>query len=195
MLVTELEFDPLPTIQSEADQAGLTRTPGLHLSRIYGDIEQQWLKRQPLDDRDRAAYMAGGFLWEHAFSKAFSQSLITSAVTRPPELYLDGIIGSPDLINYDRWCPWDTKFTWKSARKLDSMERHFWPWLVQQKGYIRMMQEMGACRDAELFIFFVNGDYAPPIPQVRHLLLEFEQVEIDENWEMVTRHARYRGWL
>jgi hypothetical protein len=200
VIVTELPFNPLQEIQSEADQQGLARSCGLHLSTIYQDIEGQWLKRQPLDDKDRAAYMSGGFLWEHAFSRAFAQSLITPSVSRPPELYLDGITGSPDLIDYtprgsSQWRVWDTKFTWKSSRKLEHMERYFWPWLVQMKGYLKMMQSMAEAREAELYIFFVNGNYAPPIPQTRHLLLEFGQEEIEENWRMVTRHAKLKGWL
>lgn len=195
MKVTDIPFDPLTAIRSESEQAGQARSEGLHLSTIYADIEAQWLKRQPLDEKDRANYFAGGYLWEHAFSLALRQSLLTPDIQRPPELWLDGIIGSPDLIDYQAWRPWDTKFTWKSARKLDSLEKWFWPWLCQQKGYIRMMQEMAPCDSAELYVFFVNGDYAPPIPQTRHLLLEFGQEEIDENWQMVTRHARNRGWL
>lgn len=195
MIVTEIPFDALASIRSESEQMGMPRSPGLHLSTIYADIEAQWLKRQELDERDRANYMSGGFLWEHAFSRAFGQSVLGMHVERPPELYLDGIIGSPDLIDFKRWRVLDTKFTWKSARKLDHMERYFWPWLCQMKAYLKMMSGMQACNVAELYIFFVNGDYAPPVPKTRHLVLEFDEQEIEENWEMVIRHAKGRGWL
>jgi hypothetical protein len=195
MLVTELPFDPLAAIRSESEQQGQQRSPGLHLSTIYSDIEAQWLKREPIDEKERAAYMSGGFLWEHAFSRAFGQSILSLDVARPPELYLDGIIGSPDLIDYKLWRVLDTKFTWKSARKLEHMERYFWPWLCQMKSYLKMMQTMAACDTAELYVFFVNGDYAPPKPRARHLELKFDQQEIDENWEMVVRHALNRRWL
>ncbi len=196
MIVTDIPFDPLQAIRSESEQSGQTRTPGLHLSTIYADIEAQWLKREPLEERDRAAYMSGGFLWEHAFGQAFGRSISGLDISRPPELYLDGVIGSPDLIDYKRWRVLDTKFTWKSARKLDHMERYFWPWLCQMKAYLKMMQTLQAgANTAELYIFFVNGDYAPPIPSTRHLELEFDQQEIEENWAMVMKHARGRGWL
>lgn len=195
MIVTELPFNPLTAIRTESEQQGQARSAGLHLSTVYADIEAQWLKREPLEEKDRAAYMSGGFLWEHAFSRAFGQAISGLDIGRPPELYLDGIIGSPDLIDYRQWRVLDTKFTWKSARKLDHMERYFWPWLCQMKSYLKMMQTMGTCDTAELYIFFVNGDYAPPIPSARHLVLEFDQQEIDENWQLVIRHARGRGWL
>jgi hypothetical protein len=195
MIVTELPFNPLDTIRSESEHQGQARTPGLHLSTIYADIEAQWLKREPLEEKDRAAYMSGGFLWEHAFSQAFGRSILQLGVSRPPELFLDGIIGSPDLIDYVNWRVLDTKFTWKSARKLEHMERYFWPWLCQMKSYLKMMQTMGACDTAELYIFFVNGDYAPPRPAARRLELKFDQQEIEENWAMVLRYARGKGWL
>lgn len=195
MKVTELPFEPLSGIHSESEQAGQQRSPGLHLSTVYADIEAQWVKRQPLDERDLAHYRAGGFLWEHAFSLAMRQALIGKSVSRPPEFELDGIVGSPDLVDYKNWAVWDTKFTWKSAAKLDRMERYFWPWITQMKGYLKMMQQLGPCCHAELYVFFVNGDYRPPVPSTRRLLLEFDQQEIDENWQMIVRHARNRGWL
>lgn len=198
MIVTELPFDAATAMKSEAEQLDLARSPGLHLSTIYNDIQQEWERRQPMDERDLARYRAGGFLWEHAFSRAFSQALTSDGVTRPAELWCDGVIGSPDLIAWNRGgVIYDTKFTWKSAGKLNAMERHFWPWLVQAKGYLKMAREMRLTRGTatELYVFFVNGDYAPPIPQIRRLGLEFSPAEIEENWAMIQKRAKMRGWL
>jgi hypothetical protein len=195
VIVTDLPVDALAVLRSEAEQQGIARSPGLHLSDIYRDIEAIWEKRVELDEKERANYFAGGFLWEHAFSQGLARALTGENVVRPPELYLDGVIGSPDLIDFAGWFPIDTKFTWRSERKLAAIERWFWPWTVQACGYIRMMQRYGPCHASEMYVFFANGDYAPPRPSLRHLRLEFGQEEIEEKWEMCIKHARTRGWL
>jgi hypothetical protein len=123
--------------------------------------------------------------------QGFIHSNLTERYIRPGECYVEGITGSPDLLDLEDMTVVDTKFTWKSSRKLDNLEKYFWSWTVQLKGYCRMV----GSRTAELWVFCVNGDYKPPVPCIKRLRIEFSQQEIDENWDMIKNHARRRGWL
>lgn len=200
MHVTELEFDP-KLILGPADQlvrdgmdANLgPRSPGLHLSQVYYDIEEtvDGPRDSNMSEKELAVYRAGGFLWEHAFNLALTQSLVTDDCIRPGEFKCDGIIGSPDLIEQSTWTVIDTKMTWKSSNKLDNLEKNFWSWLIQLKGYCRMVDSL----QARLIVFCVNGNYAPPRPTCRCLNLTFTCREIQDNWVMITGHARKRGWI
>src|SRR5579862_2335254 len=73
MIVTP--FEPVPgypeRLQSQADSEGLTRSPGLHLSTIYRDIERtikpkdEWCTQEELE-----MFGAVGFMWERVYSMA-----------------------------------------------------------------------------------------------------------------------------
>jgi hypothetical protein len=136
-------------------------------------------------------YGAGGFLWEHIFSMAMAEAFRVGDIVRPGEFMVEGIIGSPDNWNIVTNRIIETKATWRSERKLEHLEKHFWLWLVQMQGYCRMV----GSREAELYVLFINGTYAPPKPNGRALLLEWSQREIEDNWRMITGHARKRGWI
>lgn len=136
------------------------------------------------------AYRAIGFLWEYVFSAAMAKSLEGDNYIRPGEIEIDGIIGSPDLWNVRNNKVADTKATYKSARKLENMEKFFWEWLMQIKGYAWMMGVL----EAELFVFCVNGDYKPPAPRAYKIDMKFSVHELRENWQMLKNHARMRGW-
>ena len=194
MIVTPIDAEPLypGRILSQADEEGLTRSPGLHLSQIYRDIEQtikpkdEWCSQEEL-----AFFAAGGFLWERVFSLAHAEAVASGDLIRPGEFELDGIIGSPDMIRVSDWTLQETKMTWRSVRKFESLERYFWAWLVQVKGYSKMI----GTNTAEIHAFFVAGDWRPPIPCVKSVRLEFSDRELHENWSMLVNHSRRRGWL
>jgi hypothetical protein len=119
------------------------------------------------------------------------RSLQSDRYVRPGEFTKDGITGSPDLIDLQEWAVVDSKCTWRSSRKLERLEKYFWTWLVQLKGYCAMV----GTQDAYLWIFFVNGNWKPPAPEIRAIHLKFSQHEINENWSMIKNHARKRGWM
>jgi hypothetical protein len=207
--VSELDNSPYPEcIQGPASETGEGRSQGtLHLSAIYRDMEEQALLRKRLGDitedellrkrsgditeDDLSWYGAGGFLWEHVFSMAHREAIASHALVRPGEWELDGIVGSPDGIDTINWRVIETKFRWMSSNKFDQLEKYFWLELVQVKGYCKMIHTT----EAELWVFFCNGDYRPPRPVVRGKLLEFNDQEIEESWRMIVGHAQRRGWL
>lgn len=191
MKVAELHFDP-KWVTGPAEQLGLVRSSAtLHLSQIYHDLEESASPREPMDEQQMNLYRAGGFVWEQVLHVGFIHSNLSARYVRPGEVMVDGIVGSPDLLDLDTGAVVDSKFTWRSMRKLDNIEKWFWIWLVQLKGYCRMV----GTNKAELWVFFACGDWAPPVPRIRRLGLEFSDQEIKENWDMLVEHARRRGWL
>lgn len=190
MKVTELPIDlsfpqriegPLP------DEDAVTgRTPGLHLSDIYKDLEMSLpTAMREASPEDLLFYAAGGFMWEHVFSMAFARAYKEKGVIKLGEMQVDGIYCTPDNVRVEPWRNVETKCTWRSARKLEDIEKFFWPWLVQAKGYSKLIGTL----ETELHGFFMNGDYKPPIPCTRSLLLTFNARELEENWDMILRHA------
>ena len=190
MQVSEMVFDPA-IILGPADLQHV-RSQSVHLSAIYRDLEAQFAKqRNDLTEEELNHYRSMGFLWEWTIERALAESLQDWACFRPGEVELDGIVGSPDLVDFQLEMVVDTKATWRSARKLDALEKYFWPWLVQLKGYAKMLK----FRKGRLLVFCVNGYYKPPRPCIRCFNLEWTQREIDENWSMITTHARRKGWV
>jgi hypothetical protein len=200
MQIAKVQFDP-KLILGPADSGDLApRSPGLHLSQIYHSLEEELsadtAKRRgniPLAKLEE--YRAGGFVWEHVMQMAMANALASEEWQRPGEFTLDGIIGSPDLIGVRDWVVGETKFTWKSSRHLETMEQGtgpLWVWLVQMKGYCRMI----GTQHARLFAYFVNGNYKDGYKPELHVLdFTFSIMELNENWNMIKAHARKKGWL
>lgn len=165
----------------------------LHLSQIYSSLERIALGREISDftPEELKFFAAGGFLWERVFSMAMAESFRTGDIVRPGEFMVDGIIGSPDNWNLVTGKVIETKCTWRSATKLEHFEKFFWTWLVQMQGYCRLL----GTRQAELYVFCVNGNYRPPTPIIMAYELEWTSDEIDGNWDMLKRHAKKQGWL
>jgi hypothetical protein len=195
MRVTELELPDYPQcITGTPTESGAGRSTGtLHLSTIYRDMFETAIQSGDSDitQDELAWYAAGGFIWEQAFSLAYREAVVGGDLARPDEWELDGIVGSPDVIRLSDWTLIELKCRWMSSWKLDALEKHFWLTLVQVKSYCLMV----GTDHAELHVFFVNGDYRPPMPRVRGVALEFTQRELQENWDAVTGHAKRRGWL
>jgi hypothetical protein len=189
-------FTPEPDyperLQSQADEEGLVRSPGLHLSTIIRAIEQtirpkdEWCTQEEL-----AMFGAVGFMWERVFSMAHRDAVANSDLVRPGEFTLDGITGSPDLIHVPSWTLIETKACFRSARKFESLERNFWAWICQVKSYSLMI----GTDIAEIHAFFVAGDWRPPTPCAKSVRLEFTERELAENWMMITKFATDKGWL
>jgi hypothetical protein len=197
MQVTELEPDVMgypECITGTPTETNGERSQGtLHLSTIYRDMETVALqqRRNEVTKDELAFYAAGGYLWERVFSMAHREAVQCRDLVRPNEWELDGIVGSPDAIRVPEWRLVELKFRWASSNKFDNLEKHFWLELLQIKGYLKMI----GATEAELWVFFCNGDWRPPRPCVRGVMLEFDQQEIDEAWAMIKNHAERRGWL
>ena len=188
-------------LRSQADEEGLTRSGGLHLTPIIRAIEQVIRPRDEwVTEEELSFFGAGGFLWERVFSSVMADASTTGDLVRPGELTLDGITGSPDLIYIPEMIGIETKMTWKSSRKLDtssapaimeSLDKHFWAHKIQCMSYARMF----GINDYQLHYFFVAGNWRPPVPCVKAVHMEFTDRELNDNWSMITRFAISRGWL
>lgn len=169
--------------------SGVERSGGLHVSRIVGDIAEEMgfvPKRDPQPSILKMKFEFG-FAWEDLLSKAFADRNIGE---RPGEVSLDGIIGSPDSLGCDEDGLFleEYKSTWYSMNK--GFE-NIWMWHTQAKSYCKL------CRTSRVFfrVLWINGDYRPPSPQYHSYLVKYTDREIDENWEMLVNHAKFRGWL
>jgi len=156
---------------------GPPRSPGLHLTNIIKDM---------LPDRstDNELWKEPGFIWVVLLSLAFGQRM----PNRPGEITLDGIAMSPDGMDWDAWVVHEYKCTWKSVRKEPMDDAYY------------MMQAMGYCKGlgaktVVMRMLYLMGDYRGSGPQYKVYEIVFSERELEENWEAILNHAKFRGWL
>ncbi len=151
-----------------------------------------------------------------AFETVMESGLVIRdpGLVRPGEVTHLGITGSPDglYVDTDPWKLAEYKATKMSCRQ-PITDPKFWHWLVQIKGYIFALNEsMGLhppMTQCWLYALFVNGDNSyknQPCAwsggrvevQGSHLhkmLLTFTAEELQNNYAMLVKHARSKGWL
>jgi hypothetical protein len=130
-----------------------------------------------------------GFIWERALEMAYKDML----GVRPGEVELDGIIGSPDGIADDPLGKLDMvdeeyKLTWRSSRR--PIEDN-WYYMTQFMGYCKMLGTTVTVAK----VLYIAGDYRGSGPQYKVYRIEYEQRELDRNWNYLLAHARNEGWI
>lgn len=139
-------------------------------------------------------YASGGWLWEQVFNLAHSAAIADGTMWSPGEMECEGIVGTPDRLTIHPehgLTVVELKCRWASARKFDDLEKNYWMELSQIQGYCYMNSTL----HADLHVFFVAGDWRPPIPQARSVHIEFTEREVVDNWNMLRKHAVRKGWL
>lgn len=196
MKIETLEMDFRADDYSESVWDGEVRSPGLHLSPLIKELDEaaHGEKRYPeTDELTRQAYFSVGFMWEQILSTVLSATALRKAagqLVRPGEVTLDGIAMSPDAIDLTDYVLEEYKATWLSCKHpIDGTK--FWHWMVQIKAYCKAL----GTRTARLRVFYVAGDWRGSGPQVRGWTLEFTERELEENWAMITNHARLKGYI
>ena len=64
-----------------------------------------------------------------------------------------------------------------------------WMWLAQTKAYCLAMETLYCI----LHVLFLCGDYSYPIrPQLHRFYIEFDQLELDDNWQLMVDYRDYR---
>jgi hypothetical protein len=173
------------------------RSPGVHVSEIIRDIENELIhvgqrrKYDTLTDAEKkrmGAYVSVGWAWEDILAQSLLK-VWNVPVVPVGELHLDGIAGTPDGLNTDEYAVEEFKATWRSANR--PLDPDYWHWLVQIKAYCYMLQT----NIANLRIFYVCGDYRESGPFLRMHRLEFSELELQENWQMLYQHAKDKGWF
>jgi hypothetical protein len=187
-----------------AKASGGPRSPGLHLSDIYGALfKERYPERYDKPDSGaKEVYMELGL----ALELMIEAGLKLRHAYRPEEHRTpEGIYFSPDLIieEDDRILLGEIKCTWMSSKEVPR-EKHvnafppkFDKYLVQMKGYCRSL----GTPYARLFVFFVNGKWncklrrEQPVPELLIWDLTFTEQELEENWLMLINYARSKGML
>lgn len=197
---------PPPNLSVRVDQY-TERSEGLHHSRIVHDILCT-LDPERYDDREGGPNwmnFLSGLILERAFELAWLDKEISDGhrpeLIRPGEIKYDGIIVTPDAYDTMMFRPEEYKCTKKSCRQ-DITDKKFWQYWVQLKA-----QAMATGSDSGvLWVMFINGNYnrsgvladGSIDPDsgwvIRGWEAYFTQLEKEENWAMLTNHAKSRGW-
>jgi len=160
------------------------RTSGIHLSGIISHIARL-TGRLDRDDEstgfslETKLMMALGLAWEDWLAHQ-----LPHVDYHFGELSLDGIICSPDGVD----CATDTLYEFKTTRKssfktLECYDKQ-WMWISQNQGYCKML----GWTKVRQIIYFINGDYRPPTPQLITLAIDYTQAEIDANWQLMLKY-------
>lgn len=203
MKCTEVNFDLTQYLSTRFGHP--ERTDGLHVSRIYGDLDRalnagRYKNEITPDQLNNFAQV--GFLWERVLESILADVTISAdplRYFRPGEQRLDGILATPDYADLDFFgdgtCQLgleEWKANWSSCRKGDDLDKNFWRWLVQMKAYCFILGTVYA----RLRVVFMVGDWRDNIsPTPRMWEFEFTPLELEENWAMLKGHAKRKGWL
>lgn len=194
MKIEEVPFDISIVRGSVPVHGDATRSPGLHVSDIWESLNEQV---DPMSEEQLREYGALGFVWEQVIDAGIAAACANNRYIRIGELELDGIAGSPDLIDTEEWAVVDTKCTWRGSKRLEDFEGSFWKWAVQAKAYCHMLGVTSGrpCTTAYIWAIFICGTWKPPRPQWKVVRLTFSPVELVDNWAMLVNHAKDQGWL
>lgn len=167
----------------------------MHVSEIIRWVEVKTGKREARgnseEDNSRLAlYTSMGWAWEEICRNALVRVWTSDHHNHPDrficpgELESDGIVGTPDWFDAEDLVVEEMKATWRSSNR--EITTDFWSWMVQIKAYCHLLGIL----DARLRVFFVNGNYAPTIPQIKMWYLSFNEREIADNWVMLKANAQ-----
>jgi hypothetical protein len=166
------------------------RSPGVHVSDIIHDL---CVKLGHYEDRDNNgevnAFMGLGSALEHAVVHRFALDE-PDRYLQVGELEMDGIFGTPDLLDTKDWALTEIKLTWMSSRHEPDSEK-FWRYWVQIKAYCAMM----VTTVGRLHVCHVMGDYKGSGPTYRIWECRFSDQELAENWAMLRTHGEKLGEL
>ena len=158
------------------------RSGGIHVSSVIRHISKQIgrQKENTFTEADLDKFALVGRLWEAQLAAAMFQP---PRYERIGEIEKDGIIGSPDAIDTVDWAVMEFKVTWKSAKRDIAEFHNYWR---QIKAYCAMV----GCVRAKLAVFYVCGNYSPPVPIAREYSVIFTPAELNDNWAMLQREAQ-----
>lgn len=142
------------------------------------------------DTRDPQTIFAMGNSFEDAIALALAErwaKQYPNRYVRPGEFELDGLLGTPDLLDLVNQRIVEMKLTWLSARQEPEGEK-FWKYWTQTLAYCKMV----GYTEIELHVCHINGyykrDMPGPDPQYRIYIARPTQLDIDKNWVMLQRH-------
>lgn len=181
----------------------LPRTPGLHVSDIYGDLYRRLEPKRYTDGPMDMLRIEAGLSFETKVEQHLADGLEQGMHDRlfgqrPGEVMSpEGILMSPDLMLFNGSTRvGELKLTWMSTRDMPTETVNGMPpkldrWLCQLKSYCHILE----VPDAMLIGYFVNGSGRPPAPKLLGWEIQFTARELRDNWSMLIRHAESMGVL
>ena len=173
----------------------LVRSPGLHMSQIYGSLFEHLEPKRYTPGRTIDPLMAAvGTAWEKHLEYLMGKAGIQ--VFRPGELVApDGIAYSPDglLDNQTRLAEYMVAWWMSSADMPRTPASSFPPKLNK---YVCQMQSYAynlELSTARLYVLFVQGRGKDPELLVYDI--EFTARELKNNWNAMMNHARHQKLL
>ena len=158
------------------------RKEGIHLGEIIDHVMDEigiGYKGGGFTDMELTAEI--GLLWERVLSKVMGDKY----AMRPPQIQEDGIWMSPDGIgpDPDGLVPLvveEYKATWQSSKKSPTENFRY---MAQVKSYCRAV----GTNTAIMRIFYIMGDYKGSGPIYKTCRLDFIDMELEQNWDMILR--------
>jgi hypothetical protein len=220
MIITEVEHG----LSLAANAPGFVRSPGLHMSQIYGSLyamidPERYDKREP-DGSTKGldlVIMEEGMAFEEWLEPRLAARLLGA---RPGEFFTQhdamcplegtrvrdggllcacgaGIAYSPDWL-FDEpdgsTVLGEFKRTKYTLRGAPYNEK-FDKWITQMKAYCYHLNVLRA----RLYVLFVMGDYSykPPLgdEQIKAWEITFTSAELEREWARLLRHAHRKGLL
>lgn len=192
-------------------QSGLPRTPGVHLSDLYGKLHPV-SNKSAFPEKTLSTMALGGFAVEKVLERGLAELMAErhARCVRPDEIVSsEGVIGSPDLFFYGEHDSEDSldivigdiKCKWLSLRNFPTEEEgedSFPPAMdkafSQLMSYLYVLSEIHqrVYLQGRIIIYFVNaaGKFGPPRPELRAWDLFFSEQEVAENWSALMTIAR-----
>lgn len=198
MQVERLDAEKNLLLRSLADRAGIStvtrsqeRAAGslYHVSSLLKSIQEQLHLDGSYDgeiDQTTLLRFEVGYAWEdilgeHMFTVTGDPTVVVPVGT----IEQDGILATPDDFDAREWAVHEYKATWSSSKK--PIEER-WYWLSQMKAYCHLL----GAQTSKLWVFYVNGDWQPPVPDIGIYRLSWTAEECAETWQMLVTH---REWL
>jgi hypothetical protein len=167
-----------------------TPRSGVHFSSIAKDI---WKRMDP--DRFGGEMDENRIALGLAMENLLAETLFRRRVDgcRPDPIERDGITCSPDWLAYRDWTLEEWKVTWMRQPRTpeEFLGAKFAHYHMQGKTYAHVW---GTDR-MRFVVFWVNGTYAPPVPDISSYTVAYTTLELQENWELLLTHGRDIGLL
>jgi hypothetical protein len=183
---------PAPDLQIRATDQYVERSPTLHLSDILHDLLRRKGPKRFGGEANWGNFYAG-LIFERLLEDAWinREMGVRPELIRPGEVSLNGITGTPDAFDTLVGCPEEYKFTKLSCRQ-HILDIKFWHYLVQLKAYCKIT----GTTTGTLWVCHVMGNWshddADPLSGYvfNGWRFNWDQLEIDENWQMLVGHGR-----
>ena len=136
------------------------------------------------DDRDELQtrlVWEMGLSWERVLGAALFAQKGMSRIPGDGTIELDGLIATPDAVDYATGEPHECKATWGSSKYGIDLEKR-WNWKVQLASYCRMLSSNSGVFN----VVYLCGDYTRPFrPQVAMARVTYTDDELKKNWDML----------